>query len=38
MSGQAVHALIPAAGHSVRFGGTTLKLSVCPSFITVLLP
>ncbi len=25
MSGQAVHALIPAAGHSVRFGGTTLK-------------
>jgi 2-C-methyl-D-erythritol 4-phosphate cytidylyltransferase len=25
MNGQAVHALIPAAGHSVRFGGTTLK-------------
>jgi len=25
MSGPAVHALIPAAGHSVRFGGTTLK-------------
>ncbi len=25
MSGPVVHALIPAAGHSVRFGGTTLK-------------
>ncbi len=25
MNGQRVHALIPAAGHSVRFGGTTLK-------------
>ena len=25
MNGQSVHALIPAAGHSVRFGGTTLK-------------
>ena len=25
MSGPSVHALIPAAGHSVRFGGTTLK-------------
>jgi 2-C-methyl-D-erythritol 4-phosphate cytidylyltransferase len=25
MNGPAVHALIPAAGHSVRFGGTTLK-------------
>lgn len=25
MSGQRVHALIPAAGRSVRFGGTTLK-------------
>jgi len=25
MNGQSVHALIPAAGQSVRFGGTTLK-------------
>ena len=25
MNGSRVHALIPAAGHSVRFGGTTLK-------------
>lgn len=25
MNGMNVHALIPAAGHSVRFGGTTLK-------------
>ena len=25
MSHPSVHALIPAAGHSVRFGGTTLK-------------
>jgi len=25
MSGQRIHALIPAAGRSVRFGGTTLK-------------
>ena len=25
MNGQRVHALIPAAGRSVRFGGTTLK-------------
>ena len=25
MNGPRVHALIPAAGHSVRFGGTTLK-------------
>ncbi len=25
MSGKSVHALVPAAGHSVRFGGTTLK-------------
>jgi len=25
VNGQRVHALIPAAGHSVRFGGTTLK-------------
>jgi 2-C-methyl-D-erythritol 4-phosphate cytidylyltransferase len=25
MSEKMVHALIPAAGHSVRFGGTTLK-------------